>query len=104
MPLLIDQVKPFLTASLSFSIPASRGLKFGKVALFYLGEPRIEEFSCARAQQLGKLLNQVIGPLNFLIDLTEPGQHLLFLNPEFFRTTKKKEGRLSWSCKGRRLR
>src|ERR1700730_16043306 len=86
-----------------FLHPRSKGLEFGKVALFHLGEPSIEEFSCARAQHLGELLNQVIGPLNFWIDLTEFGQRLLFLSPELFRTTKKDEGRLSWSCKGGHL-
>jgi hypothetical protein len=82
---------------------SSKGLEFGQVALFHLGEPGIKETSGTCAYHLGKLLNQVIGLLNFWIDLTELGQRFLLFNPEFFRTTKKEEGRLSWSCKGRRL-
>jgi hypothetical protein len=64
MPLLIHQVRPFLTASLSFSIPAAKDWSGGELAVCYLVKPGIEVLSRASAQHLGKLLNQVIGQID----------------------------------------
>ena len=74
-----------------------KGLQFGKFAAGYLGQPGVEAFSSAVAQHLGKLLNQVIGQLDLRVKLTKLSQRFLFLDTEFFRTTKKEESGLSWS-------
>src|SRR5713226_2498932 len=50
---------------------SSKGLEFGKVAAFHLGQPGIEVLSCACAQHLGKLLNQLISQIDFRADQTE---------------------------------
>ena len=75
----------------------SRGkrLEFGQSAALHLGKPGIEALSGACTKHLYKLLNQVIGPINFWVDLTEFDQRLLLLAPEFFRAPKEEEGSLS---------
>jgi hypothetical protein len=73
----------------------SKRLQFGKVATFHLLKPGIKMLSCARAQHLCKLLNQVIGPLDFWVDLTELAKLLLLLDTQFFRAPKKQKGSLS---------
>jgi hypothetical protein len=60
-----------------------------------LVKPGIEELSCACAQHLDKLLNQVIGQIDFWVDLTELDQRFLLLSTQFFRATKKEESSLS---------
>jgi hypothetical protein len=52
--------------------------------------------SRACAQHLGKLLNQIIDPIDFRVDLTKLDQYLLFLDAQFFRAMKKQERRLPW--------
>src|SRR3984893_18401974 len=71
MPLLIHQVRPFFTASLSFSTPAAKDWSGGELAVCYLVKPGIEELSGASAQHLDKLLNQIIGSIDFRVDLTK---------------------------------
>jgi len=46
-------------------------------------------------QHLDKLLNQLIGQIDFWVDLTELDECLLLLNTQFLRATKKEEDRLS---------
>jgi len=70
-----------------------KGLEFGKVAVFYLGQPGIEGLSRAAAQHLGKLLNQVIGQIDFQVDLTELDERLLLLDTQLFRAAKKETGK-----------
>ena len=41
---------------------------------------------------MGKLLNQIIGQIDFWVHLTELAK--LLLDKQFFRATKKEEGRL----------
>jgi hypothetical protein len=79
-----------------FLDPSSKGLEFGKVAAFYLGQPGIKLLSRAGAHHPRKLLDQIIGQIDLRGDLTKPGQHFLLLDTDFFRTTKKQEG--SPSC------
>jgi len=63
--------------------------------VFYLIKPSVEAFcSCAHTQHPGKLLNQVIGPLDFWMDQTELVELFLFLNAELLWTTKQEEGSL----------
>jgi hypothetical protein len=60
IPFLIGQVKPFLTASLSFSIEASKDWSSGSLLLFAWASQasRCSEVACA--EHLGKLLDQLI--------------------------------------------
>src|SRR2546425_4065255 len=95
IPLLIHQVKPALTASLSFSIPASLGLEFGKLAAFYFVQPGIEVLSGASAQQLGKLLYQVIGQVDFRADLTDLAKLLQLLDIQFWRRDEERGRQLA---------
>ncbi len=81
-----------------FLYPNSKGLQFGKFASFHLGKPGIEVFSGAGAQHLGKLLNQVIGQINFWVNLTKLGKSLLLLDTQLLWATKKKESSLSGGC------
>ncbi|SRR6266487_3629298 len=78
-----------------FLDPSSKGLEFGKLAAFYLVQPGIEALSSACAQHVGKLLNKIIGQIDFCVDLTELDQCLLILDTQFFRATKKEEDSLS---------
>ena len=73
----------------------SKRLEFGKFAAFHLIKPAIKGLCSAGAQHLGKVLNQIIGPIDLWVDLTEFGQCLLLLDTQFFRATKKEEGGLS---------
>lgn len=83
---------------------SSERLEFGKLAPCYLLQPGIKACSCAIAQHLGKLLNQVIGQIDLRVKLTKFGQRFLFLDTDFLWTTKKQEGSLSYSRKSRSLR
>src|SRR5436309_1525961 len=57
MPLLIDQVRPLLTASLSFSLPQAKDWSSGGLRLFvWLDKPSVEVFSGAATPHLRKLL------------------------------------------------
>src|SRR6266446_77152 len=58
--------------------------------------------SQALVQHLSKLLDQVIGQIDFGMELAKHEQGLLLFTTEFFRSTKKKEGSLS--CEHRRAR
>ena len=78
-----------------FLDPSGKGLEFGKFAALHSGKPGIEVLSGACAQHLDKLLHQVIGSVDFWVDLTELDQCLLLLDTQFFRATKKQEGSLS---------
>ena len=80
-----------------------KGLQFGKGAVFYLGQPGIEGLSRAAAQHLGKLLNQLIGQIDFQVDLTEVDERLLLRDTQLFRAAKKQESGLSWGRKRRGL-
>ena len=60
-----------------FLDPRGKGLEFGKVTVFYLGQPGIKVLSRAAAQHLRKLLNQVIGQIDFWVDLTEFDERFL---------------------------
>ena len=74
------------TATSRCAIRGSRKrLEFRKVTAFHLGKPGIEVFSGAGAQHLGKLLHQVIGQINFWVDLTELAKLLLLLDTQFLR-------------------
>ncbi len=77
---------------------SGKGLEFGEFAPLYLGEPGIEVLSGAGTQHLSKLLNQIIGSVDFWVDLTELVKRLLLLGIQFFRATKKEEGSLSGGC------
>ena len=87
-----------------FLYSRSKGLEFGQVAAFHLLKPGVKVLSGAGAQHVGKLLNQIIGPIDFWVDLAQLGHCLLFLDTQFFRATKKEESRLSGGCKSWRLR
>ena len=78
-----------------FLDPSSKGLEFGKLTALHLLKPAIKALSAAGAQHVGKLLHQVIGPIDFWVDLAELDQGLLLLDTQFFRVTKKQEGSLS---------
>ena len=78
-----------------FLYASSKGLQFGQFAAFHLIKPAIKVLSGAVSQHLGKLLNQIVGPIDFWADLTEFGHGLLLLDTQFFRATKKEEGSLS---------
>src|SRR5579884_615947 len=78
-----------------FLDPRGKGEQFRNLAAFYLGQPSIEMVSPAAAQHGGKLLDQLISLIDLWADLTEFDQCLLFPTPQFFRATKKEEGRLS---------
>ncbi len=67
---------------------SGKGLEFGKLAAFHLGQPGIEEFSRPCAQHSRKLLNQVISQIDFRMDLTECDECLLLLGTEFFRAVR----------------
>jgi hypothetical protein len=69
----------------------SKRLEFGKFAALHLIKPVIKLLSGTCAQHLGKLLNQVIGPIDFRVHLTEFGQRLLLLDTQFFRATKQQK-------------
>ena len=56
LPLLIHQVRPALTASLSFSIPAAKHWSSGRWLCSSLRKPGVKALSCARAEHLAKLL------------------------------------------------
>src|SRR6266480_4432813 len=78
-----------------FLDPTSKGLQLREMAVFYLSQPRLEALcSCACAHHLSKLLNQVIGPIDFWMDQAEPANLLPFLDVELLRTTKQEEGSL----------
>src|SRR5437660_653777 len=79
-----------------------KGLEFWDSPLVHLGEPTIEALSQALPEHLGELLDQVIGQIDFGMELAKHEQGLLLFSTPFFRSTKKKESRLS--CKHRRAR
>src|SRR5258708_4420446 len=79
-----------------------KGLEFWDSTLVHLGEPTIEALSQALTEHLGELLDQVIGQIDFGMELAKHEQGLLLFSTQFFRSTKKKENRLS--CKHRRAR
>src|SRR6266851_1934810 len=79
-----------------------KGLEFGDAALVHLGQPTIKALSQALTEHLGELLDQIIGQIDFGMELAKHEQGLLLLSTQFFRATKKKENRLS--CKHRRAR
>ncbi len=78
-----------------FLDPSSKGLEFGKLTAFHLLKPAIKALSAAGTQHLGKLLRQVIGPIDFWVDLAKLDQCLLLLDTQFFRAMKKEESSLS---------
>ena len=78
-----------------FLYASRKGLQFGQLAAFHLIQPAIKVLSGAGAQHVGKLLNQVIGPIDFWVDLTEFGHCLLLFDTQFFRATQKEESGLS---------
>src|SRR5258708_2669997 len=77
-----------------FLDPSSKGLQFRKLAAFHLSKPAIEVLASAGAQHVGKLLHQIIGPIDFRVHLAKRDHGLLLLDPQFYRTTKKQEGSL----------
>src|SRR5712692_1835747 len=81
-----------------------KGLEIGKFAALHLSQPDIEVLCSACAQHLGKLLNQVIGQINFRVDLTECDERLLFLDTQLFRVAKEQKSGLPWGRKKRGLR
>jgi hypothetical protein len=60
IPLLIHQVSPALTASLSLSIPAAKEQSSGMLLWFSLPQPHIEIHPSTLVEQLGELLDQLI--------------------------------------------
>src|SRR6266571_1321189 len=78
---------------------SGKGLEFGKFAAFYLSQPGIKEFSRAGAQHPRKLLNQIIGLINFRVDLTEFDERLLLLGTQLSRAAKKYTCGLPWGWK-----
>src|SRR5258706_2893781 len=78
-----------------FLHPSRKRLECSKVALFYLAKPGIEMLSRACAQHLRKLLHQVIGQIDFWVDLTELAKLLLLLDTQLLRATKQEESGLS---------
>src|SRR5215469_7648073 len=81
----------------------SKGLQFGKVAAFYLGQSGIELLSCAGAHHPHKLLDQIRGQFDLWVDLAQCGHGLLFLSTPLFGATKDQKGSLSWSSQRRSL-
>ena len=77
-----------------FLDPSGKGLQFGKIAAFHLVKPGIEVLSRAGAQHLGKLLNQVIGQINFRVDLTELAQASLAPRRAVFQGDEERGRRL----------
>src|SRR5260370_285132 len=77
-----------------FLYSGSEGLEFEKVAALHLGKPDIEALSGACAQHVGKLLHQVIGQIDFWMDLTELAKLLMLLAAQVLRATKQEEGGL----------
>jgi hypothetical protein len=75
--------------------PHRKRLEFWKVTTRYLSQPGIKVSSRAAAQHLRKLLDQLIGVIDFWMELAELAQRLLLLTPEVFRAPQKQEGRLS---------
>ena len=60
----------------------------------HLGKPSIKALSGTRAQHLCKLLNEIIGPINLRMDLTELAKLLLLLDTQFFWAMKEEKGSL----------
>ena len=87
--------EPRSHGSFVFLYSSSKGLEFGKGAVFHLLKPGIKEFSRAVASHLGRLLHQVIGQIDLWVNLTECGHCLLLLGTQFFRAMKKQKGSLS---------
>ena len=103
MPLLMDQVRPLRTASLSFSTPAAKDWSSGRVTPLHLLKPGIQTLSGAGAHHLDELLNQISGLVDFWMELKELAKRLLLLDVEFFRATQQKESRLPRGGEGRYL-
>ena len=55
----------------------------------------VKELSRTLAEHLAKLLHQVIGQIDFWVDLTELAKLLLLLDTQFLRATKQEESGLS---------
>src|SRR5258707_3955727 len=55
----------------AFLDPNSKALEFGKLTALHLLKPAIKAFSAAGAQHQGKLLHQVVGQMQFCLDLAE---------------------------------
>ena len=60
----------------------------------HLGKPSIKTLSGTRAQHLCKLLNEIIGPIDLRMDLTELAKLLLLLDTQFFWAMKEEKGSL----------
>ncbi len=63
-----------------FLYPSGKGLQFRKFAALYPSKPGVETLSSTCAQYQSKLLNEIISPIDFRVDLTKLNQHLLFLD------------------------
>lgn len=74
--------------------PLNKAPQFRDLTGFGLSQPRIKPLSCARAQHLGKRLNQIIRQVHFGMDLAELTNGFLLLSIQLFRASQEQKGRL----------
>ena len=93
-PLFWGSVRPATTAALSRSIlttkPCNSRIWLALTRLL----PSVELFAGARAQHLGKLLNEVVGQIDFWMKLPKRDERFLFICLQFSRPTEEEERRL----------
>jgi len=93
-PLFWGRVSPATIAALSRSTPATK-LWSSRIWLVLTRLlPSVEPFACARAQHLGKLLNEVVSQIDFWMKVPKHDERFLFICLQFFRPTKEEERRL----------
>ncbi len=81
--------------------PSNKALEFGDLAVNHLGQPGVKVFSCASAQHLSKLLNEVVGQVHFWMALAKPENGPLLLFVQVFRPPQEQKGHM---LKGQRSR
>jgi len=64
----------------------NKALEFADLAGSDWLKPSVELFACARAQHLGKLLNEVVGQIDFWMKLPKRDERFLFICLQFAET------------------
>jgi hypothetical protein len=64
----------------------NKALSFADLAGSDLLKPSVELFACAHAQHLGKLLNEVVGQIDFWMKLPKRDERFLFIGLQFAET------------------
>src|SRR5712691_1861486 len=76
--------------------PSHKAPQFGDLTLLGFDKPGVKLLSCARAQHLGKLGNELINQLHFEMALTKLEESLPLLLVQVFISSQEEEGCLSW--------